>query len=277
MTMRNELHRDAFPPDDGSAFFGEPMVSKNGEPAVIGRQIQLAVQPDGATFVAQPTQLISHRQNAPRQWVITIAQALVGPNGVTPWQVPTASEGSNVAPGPGTEVPRTSGSNPMQVALRWGAGGAAFLSRFDYPLAGATFGLTADTVDVNVVFRDAPLAYAAMAIVPVVGAFMVPGLAADPSPLRWYDNPGIVAAGDSGYWSVKPYARRVRVLISAANAVDSYVAFREGIGGILMQQSLIAGRHALEIPVPAQASVFEYFNNGAVNVSVQVEWQIGLT
>jgi len=260
------------------------MTSLNRVPANIGRRVPLDVEPTGGVFVVQPsTQLISARANEPRQWLVTLMQAVTSRSGVTPWlsnwdgtAVPFPIAAPNVFTAP--EFPFD--TEALQVKLRWGAGGVAFETRFDYPLVGATFGVTADLVDVNVGFRGAAPTFADALDVPVVGAFMVPGVAADPSPLRWFD----VESGplNSGYtavarWSVKPWARRVRVELfgaaSTGNGVDIIFTDRNGT---IVSQLRTACPLAQVFDVPAQAAILEVSHNEAANIVARVEWYIGL-
>ena len=269
-----------YPTPWGPNQLGNPLGPRTEPKPNIGKRSVMQSVPAGANFTLLPTNLITARINQPQQWVITVMQALANPNGVTPWNYPAADEGSTNVPGVGTVVPRTSQSSPMQIALNWGAGGAAFQTRFDYPLAGATFGLTADTVDLNVTFRNGSPTYASQGIIPVVGAFMVQGTAADPSPLRWAEEPRLALSTQTLYWTIKPYARKLLVQIGAThNGANSYLGWRDGIGGLFWQRWIPTGYGEYELDVPAQASVFEFYNDGAFvgGCPIGLEWRIGLT
>jgi hypothetical protein len=257
-------------------------------PANIGKRVPLVVEQSGASYSARNTQLISARDSAPRQWLVTVMQATTQAKPGSPWAqnwdgtgfafpiVPPLYFGAPVLTGAGV------GADALSLKLRWGAGGASFETSVDYPTAGATFGLVADTVDVDVVPRG-PLTFASAPLVPIVGAFMGPGIAADPTPLRWLDRPsGLLSTAGTAvaYWSIKPFARRVRVeLLAAAAANNVDVAWYAADGSLLSLQRVSVASPAgttLLVDVPAQAAVLGVQNNTAPNVNARVEWYIGL-
>lgn len=260
-------------------------------PTVIGRRTTLSTQPGtGGLIVSGPTQLISARTGSPKQWLITLMQPTTSRSGINPW-------GSTFDGGAFPPVPPAIFTAPvlpdqaqgMQVRLRWGAGGVAFETAFDYPAAGGAFGLTAEYVDLNVGFKAPVVApYATADLVPIVGAFMVPGSAADPSPLRWLDVPGnlTTSALATRSWAVKPFARSVRLSFAGAMAPvgtipDIQVAFLDTNNASLWLQNydVIAGQTGLilDVEVPRQATVMSLTHNGAPVIGVVVEWVIGLT
>jgi hypothetical protein len=249
----------------------------NPQSAIIGRKTIMTTQVDAGQFVAQPTQLISARNLQPRQWVITLAQVTRGEEGTTPWQF---SEGGTllapttvpVIPGPSTT------GQALAVDLRWGAGGASFNTLFDYPLAGGTFGVTADTLDLNVRFRVQPPApYASLNLVPVIGAFMVPGNETSELPLRWFDNVVGGAPGASPrFWTVKPYSRRVKISITANSATPS-LRFLDALTNNIQVTPLPATDFTQVFEVPAQAAYMCVVTGAGAGATIWVEWQIGLT
>jgi len=251
-----------------------------------GKRVTLGVTPNGANFeVVTDTQLLSARHDRARQWVITLMQPVTGRSGVNPWV--TTFDGTTPYP-PGTGImtaPVLPVGTSLQCLLRWGAGGIAFSTRFDYPLAGGTFGVTGDTLDLSVTYRGAAPVYNAEDLVPVVGGFMVEGLAADPTPLRWRELDPLaasgvttIAAGADAFWGVKPFARRVR-LASSDIATRYLVEFLDTAGASLWTERInLAGiGDARVITVPAAASVMRIVSNSAGSSSWAIEWEIGLT
>jgi hypothetical protein len=212
--------------------------------------------------------------------VIAIAQAAPQFSGVSPWESNWDGTGITfpiAAPNVFTGPQLPFGGNALAMKLRWGAGGTSFETRFDYPVAGASFGVTADMVDLSALPRGVIPTYANPGLVPIVGAFMVPGVAADPSPLRWFDvasgllsSAGIAVA----MWSVKPYARRVRVELLGGPSASVDIIFEDTAGSIISQQR-VAAPGTFIVDVPAQATILEVSNNTATNISVRVEWYIG--
>jgi hypothetical protein len=251
----------------------------NPQAAIIGRKVRMSTQGDAPNIIAQPTQLISARNLQPRQWVITLAQVTKGEDGTTPWQfaegntVGIAGSTAPVIPGPSTP------GQALTVDLRWGAGGASFNALFDYPLSGGTFGLTADTLDLNVRFRlQPPAPYAALADVPSVGAFMVPGIETSELPLRWFDNAiGGAAAATPYFFTVKPYARRLLINI-IANSAGARLHFLDALGNNITVQPLPGpADFAAVYDVPAQAAYCSIVTGAGAGAAIRLEWQIGLT
>lgn len=261
--------------------------------SVIGRRIPLATQPGAGGLLAQPTQLISARVDRPRQWVITLAQIVKQSTGTT-WAFATPT-GNTIGEGYKTWTPAT--NNPsvptviapafdqdqaMQVELRWGAGGASFVTRFDYPVNGRSFGLTADTVDLSVVFRKpVSTAYPNAGAVPIVGAFMVEGQATDTRPLSWMEAPvNITAAAAFGYWTVKPYARSVRIRWNGAGNPNDLVGFIDAAGSNITAfqptVAMMTDPNGVELPVPPSAVGLSYNVGDIQTPAVLVEWSIGL-
>jgi len=241
-----------------------------------------------APFVVAPTQLISARLSHPRQWVVTLMQPVTSRSGVNPWistfdGAAYPPVGVNIFTAPVLPV-----GTPMLVALRWGAGGCAFETLFNYPAGGGTFGVVADTLDLNVGFHGAALSYGDLLDVPVLGAFMVEGTAADPTPLRWRElgDPGlaglvVIANGSDAFWAVKPYARRLRI-ITADQLTRYRVDWLDTASGLIVAHrfDIPAGetgnQAGVSLVVPATATVVRIVNNGAAPAAYALEWEIGL-
>lgn len=249
---------------------------QSGEPkAIQGKRTVLNTKPDGAGgFIVQATPLISARQDAPRQWAITLCQAVKQSVGNSPWHMTAEGTISNA----GVNAPDLpGGTQAMQVYIRWGAGGTSFEAWFDYPAAGACFGLTADTLDLSVFFRTDPVSqpYASAGDIPVVGAFMVEGIVQDPVPLRWGEaNFVAAAAGNQTFFLVKPFAKKLRVNTHSSGAYPAAGAFVKFFGtNSDFTYDWAAGQQVFDVPAGAeQVSFF----TGGTTPTVNMEWLIGL-
>jgi hypothetical protein len=250
--------------------------------AIQGRRVRLTTQQNGAgQYIVQSTQLISARVKQPREWVVTLLQASKGGHAVGPWEY---TEGSATWPADATvPVIPIGAQQRMQVALRWGAGGASFTSKFDYPDAGGAFGITADTLDLNVAFKQPATStpYTSLDDVPMVGAWMVEGRAADPTPLRWREiSKGLGGAGaTAAFWTVKPWSRKLHVSTGSGTApAGALLQFLDGASALLWEKSLAGASAAIvdvEIDVPAEAVGIK-ITNGATPAIYYLEWKIGL-
>lgn len=245
-----------------------------------GRQQRLdTVEAAGPLWLqGTPTQLLAaQRQGEPRQWMITLAQVLRGA-GQAPWYAPFDG---GVFSSVGFAAP-VFGLAKLVVDLTWGSGGAAFFSRFDYPIGGACFGLTADTYTLSVSVQTSngtqPF-WTAIEDVPVVGAMQVLGQPADPTPLRWREYPGAAGGGNAqAAWSVKPYARQLRLLIPSVD-IDSY-----SVTWVTQTGSTVWGPVAclpnldnvLDVPSSAAAVLVDFASDAAAT-PVFAEWEIGLS
>jgi hypothetical protein len=133
-------------------------------------------------------------------------------------------------------------------------------------------------VSLNVdIAEAADTPYATAEEVPIVGAFMVPGIASDPAPLRWSEHSVGIDAGDTAAWAVKPYARQLRIAVSGADDVNLSWVDRNG-GNVYWSDTipasvaLVGGSVIVDVPPQAVAVVV-----GSVGAtSVQLEWRIGL-
>lgn len=252
--------------------------SQRGQRRVISTSI------DGGAYKAQGlTQLIGTRESKPSQWVVTLMQPVAG-NGTSPWASPFDSVVPGVTPGADFTAPTIPKLSPMYVALRWGAGGVAFETQFDYPASGGVFGVAADTLDLNVGFRGAVPSWATAAEVPIVGAIMVPGVCASTTPLRWREtgaglNLLAIGAAQGTFWAVKPYARSLRVA-SPDIATKYSVTFYDRAANTLWSEIVELGAAigtSQRFDVPASAVMVNLFSNSAGASTWAAEWEIGLT
>ncbi len=254
--------------------------------AVIGRVTPMLSNGAAPSIAVQSTQLISARVRG-GQWVMTLMPATTVGQGALPWFA--SFDGGATAPTAATFSAPVLPNGPvgagrigaLQCVLGWGAGGAKWETRFDYPAAGATFGLCADRVDLNVQLRFASSLYTTPGAVPVVGAFMVPGIAANPIPLWWMEAIRDVASAGPVYFAVKPYARKLKLVAPGASANDVWlVSWEDGAAGHTLSEDVViadaAGMHAI-IDVPSQATSVEIDNGGAAPQALFAQWQIGLT
>lgn len=269
------------------------------------RQRMLSTDIGGGLVRVQRTQLISARVDEPRQFLVTLAQ-IATEQGSTPWEASFDGYlGTWVPPGLVFNAPAVPSvsvggvfSTVLQCNLRWGAGGVSYTAAFDYPVAGGSFGITADTIDINVGFRgNASPGGIEPERVPVIGAFMVEGVAADPQPLRWAESTRAFAPGEFLWWSVKPYARKLRLMCPFAGTVGGMVwgqfyclngpfpAFAGLRQFMLTDTNGGSGPPGIDavIDVPPGAEFFSLYNvpaaqgGAGVGTLVYPEWQIGYT
>lgn len=238
----------------------------------------------GGFAVTNNVQLISERVQFPRQWVITCAPMTRNANpNAYPWYAP--DDGTAVAP-PGGNVPyQALPAVPYRIRLGWGAGGVRAQSEFDYPVAGGTFALLADTLDLNVVDPvQGSVVLASLDDVPWFAAFMVPGAPAARGTMRYTD---VVSAdlspGDVCLYSCKPFAREVWISnLNAAAAAQRYrVRFIDGAGVALWQtfRALDGDGVPQPIPVPSGCVLMELQNlaASAANMQFRPMWNIELS
>lgn len=258
-------------------------------PANYGRQIPMVTDAQGAGVILRSTQLISARVNAPKQWLVTIAQA-ARPGQPTPWVASfdgapydnTAIFGAPVVPQqPGVDI------GLLQCRVLWGAGGVRYAASFDYPAMGGVFGVTADTLDFNVALRnDGAQTAIAPDQIPVVGAFMVEGRPADPTPLRWLELATSIAVNAGASWSVKPFARKLRVTAPGSQKATLAWLIVSGVPGntavientTLVETTAGQGIDAV-VDVPAQAEiagVTGITHTGGLPQFYTLEWRMGL-
>lgn len=260
----------------------------------------------GGLVGIEATQLISARFDEPRQWLMTL-QCPSKEKGSTPWVNNLDNyQGTFVPPGglifSGPTWPSTAAPDYfslLQCTMRWGAGGVSFITQFDYPATGGVFGVTADTIDINVDVKGSTNVQTFMQPdnVPVVGAFMVEGVAADPTPLRWQENRGLVPVGGIGahFYTVKPFARKVRIvapfdsLTGGGGGNQLYIQWMAlvgpgpGLGNVsttVLVDTETAGlgggiNAVLDVPQGAQLMLMNVLNG--VQTNVFVEWYIGFS
>lgn len=285
---------------DGEA--GAP--SSDPDSPIRGRRIPLNMEGLPPNIVPKGAQLISSREDIARQWVITLAPVTTVGQPTLPWQSTQRNgtsgpdfDGGLVAP-PGNPPTFTAPALPMaaalssgqqpglQATLRWGAGGVAWETAFDYPAAGGVFGITADAVDLNValkVLRGAYAVFATAGEVPVVGAFMVPGQAASPTPLRWVEDSQAIAFGTSRFWAVKPFARTLLLSETSSTAFTKPIRVNwvdknnnsVWTDEINQAASAVGFRHMLDVP-PGAVAIEVANTDPAVNAVMWLQWFIGL-
>ena len=248
--------------------------SNHEHKAIVGKQGLMGVQGTAVPgqVLLQPTQLISARIDKPRQFIVTLQQPTKA-NTVTPWLDAFNGVIPYVA-GVAFGAPR--GMQFLRCKLRWGAGGVAFQTEFDYPSTGDAFGVTCDQMDLTV--ESAIPLPIPIEEVPVIGAWYVEGQAADPSPLRWRELSAIINAGASLSWSVKPYTRAVRLGFQGRPAAgDTTITFLDVDANVLWtERPNFAGAvsSTLVLEVPAHASVMTIAS--VAGQAVTVEWVAGL-
>jgi len=234
-----------------------------------------------------PTQLISARdKGAPKQWCVTLAPPSTD-NGSIPWE--SSFDGAVFPPVPPAifTAPIFAGSasnavlNALQLNLRWGAGGVAFQTRFDYPQMGGVFGIIADHVTLDAVFRGGrtfPGGAPTPATTPVLGAFMVEGKVADPSPLRWLEKFQTLDAVGI-WWAIKPYSRAVRISVVSAGAQNILVEFADSNGNVIRAESFavpVTAGVTVTYDLTSIATLVKLTADVETGSAVSVEWKIGL-
>lgn len=244
--------------------------------AVIGKRARMNVAPAVGGFTLQETQLVSARVDKPRQFLVSIMPPITG-SGDLPYNAPVDGTALYV-PGTGLSAPFLPDlSAALQLYMRWGAGGVAYQTRFDYPAHGVVFAVTFDTMDLRATVRGPQsVLYPTENDIPNVGAFMVEGAPADATPLAWQESPGALAAAASLFYSVKPYARRLRV--SAQGATGLRVTFLDTQSATVFQESATPGAGntpVLDVPVPVAGTIVQVTNTGATPATVYLEWRIG--
>jgi len=227
-------------------------------------------------------QLISARVVDPIQWVVTLQPMVQSGFQALPWDAPW--DGAALLPITG-HVPQ-SDSIPYRVRVTWGAGGVRGDAFFDYPVAGGSFGVVADTLDLSV-FNPTLVAsvYATEEEIPVFGAFMVPGVSTNQlAPMNFADVPQSFAAGigDVVRWSVKPYARRVWISqLLAPNAAVRYRVSFPGAGGNDWWNSYrVLDGDSIPQPIPVPNGTnhlrIENLTGGGGGMMFQPLWEIQL-
>jgi hypothetical protein len=247
-------------------------------PANVGRVTPISV--NGLT-AADVTQIVTASYPEARQLVVTLAQVTRLANASTPWVAPRSSPAFNGPALPAAAV--------LRVRCRWGAGGVSFLSIADYPLAGGSFSVMAQSVSVDAVWFDlttglpATPTFASAAEIPVVGAFLAEGVSAVAEPLRWTD-PGLNLAaapgpGNDAELNVVPYARTLALVSDTPLATDLLVFWRTA-GAVNLQVrrytgAVGAGLDVL-IDVPPMAVAVQVANLSPSPIFIRPIWRLGL-
>ncbi len=266
-------------------FGGDRHAAKREYPSNYGRIAPFPVDTTGR--VTGNVQLISERVGHPSQWVITVTpMTLAGSRGVIPWRSPVDAQVNQLPVGAfvGTVPAAAQQSLPYQLDVSWGAGGAINRARMDYPLAGGTFGLLADMLDVNVISGSSALVLSPENV-PVFGAFMVPGQSSSESTMRFLDAPSSVAqaVGDFAFWAVKPFARSVYITqLEPSNAAVAYsVEFLDGAGSVAWATFRAVDGTSVPQPLPVpSSSVYMRITNltaGLAGQRFRPLWTIELT
>lgn len=243
------------------------------------------------------TQLVSQRlANGPRALIVTLAPTTKGTANGTPWYAPWNGTSDNPVPTDADPLPFGAPALPdpgkgLRVRLRFGAGGAAVVTMFDYPANGACFGVTADLLDIDVVpiDEDDPKVYPSVETIPFVGAWFVEGNAADPSPLQWAEVPQLLGEAAVLYYSVKPFARQLEITSSGGNVdegglqvdwhdTDGALVKRENIPNVpqFVGQAVGGGNCYARLEVPSQATYCNIGNGNTATVTMLATWKIGL-
>lgn len=265
------------------------MTGKGQDPANLGRRVLMANTSVVGGYKLLLTSLITRRLDKPAELLVTLMTPTRGPSGTSPWF--QTFNGTATPPDSGNfsapQLPDV--GRGLRVKMRWGAGGAAMETEFDYPAMGATFGLTCDTVDIDVYAPDLadPFVYASLDLVPFVGAWMCPGRAADPTSLRWLETTRLYPPSTPIWYAVKPFSRRVSIRAVGLALADAGLNanFLDTAGGLLATvnipvredyQGATFGSIDAVIDIPSQATIMNLLNDDSgAEVQGTVEWQIG--
>jgi hypothetical protein len=240
----------------------------------------------GGFAVASEVQLISARVVDPMQWVVTLQPVTRRASQVWPWDSPW--DGAAALPITGT-VPQNI-SEGYKVRMTWGAGGIRGDAVFDYPMAGGSFSVCADTLDLKA-FNPNPLAgtgiYSTVDDLPVFGAFMVPGQSASGVGMRLNDVAQSFAAGpgDTAWWAVKPYSRYLWVAQrDIANTGLYEVRFQAAGGNEVWNTGQATGAGSTDgsivssargpIMVPPESTIVALTNRSASQMIWALTWEM---
>jgi hypothetical protein len=196
-------------------------------------------------FQVQPTQLIADVEPKSQQWMFTIAPPMQQGVSILPWA--STFDGTTTAPTPATFQAPLLPTLGLQCFLQVRAGAVSYQTAFDYPFAGAVFGIACDALQLDVVLKQgqSPITYAALAAVPVIGAFMAEGKPATQSPLRWMDVHAVLAASSAltpTYWPVRPFARTLDIYVTSCPAADVFeLEWVDAGGGAVYTQFFTSG------------------------------------
>lgn len=245
-----------------------------------GRRAGFGVVPVPGGFAVQNTvQLLSVRPARASAWTITLEPCTRQGN---PGQVPWLStfDGTEVVPSAVNFSAPVNSASGYKVNLAWGAGGIRQQAVFDYPMAGGTFSVFADTVDLSVSGIDPTQVYVQESMLPIFGAFMVPGSCAQSAGMRLSDVPQAAntLAGNTVRWAVKPHGRWLWVAqLNGANIADQYTVGFDNVSTLwasLQQEGAGSINTAPNpIPVPPQAT-FVTLTAGPATVAPGMYWAI---
>lgn len=227
-----------------------------------GRQTAMNSIATSGGFNVVATQLIADVEPKPQQWMITIGPPMAQSQVSLPWQ--STFDGTTNGPSSSNFQAPVLPVLGLQCFLQFRAGAVAYQSAFDYPYNGAVFGLTADTVQLDVVLKQGqtPILYPTQAAIPVIGAFMVEGRPATQSPLRWMDVPAVLAISSAltpTFWPVRPFARKLTLICPSCPANDEFEFFWVNAAGSAVYQqfwnsgALTYFEQQLDIPPTAVA------------------------
>lgn len=251
--------------------------------AVRGFQTPVATRPITGGFEMTETSLLRANWPIPRQWLVTLAPPL---RGAQPLPYRATFDGTATVPtGANFGAPQMlSVGQPLetlQVKLRWGAGGVRSETRFDYPMLGGTFSITADSMDIGVASKYASaVTFGSTAEIPIIAGWYVEGAPVDNTPMGWSELPCGVLAGADAYVSIKPYAKELLLgmagatqarieWLNASTATISIVRVFPTVIGSPMEQVILQ--------IPRQAVLVRIVNDSAANGTFYLEWGIGLS
>lgn len=251
--------------------------------AVRGFQTPVVTSPITGGFQMVNTPLLRANMPIPRQWLVTLAPPMRGPQPL-PYRatfdgtstVPTAANfGAPQMVSVGTPL------ETLQVTVRWGAGGVRSQSAFDYPMLGGTFSLTADSMDISVAAKyGGAVTFGSAAEIPILAGWYVEGSPCDPTPMAWSELPVTVNAGSDAYWSIKPYAKEL--VASVIGTTQARFEWLNAAGSTLATVRVFptvigAPTDQPVLQVPRQAALLHVVNDGVGNATVSLEWGIGLS
>lgn len=250
-----------------------------------------AVPVAGGVQVQGNVQLLSVRPAIASPWTVTLEPATkTGNPGTVPWFA--SFDGTTAPPahsGPGTNFSApVNAPNGYKCILEWGSGGVRQRAVFDYPMAGGSFTVFCDTLDLQVSGADPTQTYAVPTDLPTFGAHMVPGAGGGGrAGMRLNDviQLTVAPAGTTRFWSVKPHARWLWVSqLTQANAAGLYqVDFDNFAAGVGLAPTTNLGQDAgstnsisTPIPVPPQATYVALTNRSAADMLWALMWEIEL-
>lgn len=274
MTKRGQIDKPAFRRE-----------GTHEQTAVRGFQTPVAVKPIAGGFEMTETSLLRANWPIPRQWLVTLAPPMRGPqplpyratfDGVSPGVVPT---GVNFGAPQMASVGQP--LETLQVKLRWGAGGVRSETRFDYPMLGGTFSITADSMDIGVASKYASaVTFGSPEEIPIIAGWYVEGAPVDNTPMGWSELPCGINAGSDAYFSVKPYAKELLLSIQTATQVrlEWLNANTALLALVRVFPTVIASPSDQPvIQVPRQAALLRVVNDSGANGTFYLEWGIGLS